>query len=239
MGRSRARIDKKAGRTYDACMRLVALLAVALIFALGCESAVVKARRDLGSDDPDRLIAAAEVLGKARDKESVPRLCELLEDEDAGVREAMCNALGDIGDERAAEPLAALYVREENREVARGAVRALVDLGRAAAPVLVPLLRHRDPERRAGAARALGKLRAREAVDELIRLIDDRDEEVRMAAIHALRQIGDARGMDAIARALEDPNVGVQEKAESALSGEGYQEELNRAKRLIRSVPGR
>lgn len=212
-------------------------MVVFLVLAFGCESAVVRARRDLGSEDPERLVAAARVLGKAKDKHSVLRLCELLEHGDPDVRSAMARALGEIEDGRAAGPLGELYAREELFDVADNAARSLIKLGTSSIPVLVPLLRHGTPERRAGAARALGKLRASVAVDELIRLVDDRDEDVRMAAVHALRQIGDPRGMDAIARALEDPDTDVQDAAGRALGGEGYERELDRAKRLIRRVP--
>jgi len=90
---------------------------------------------------------------------------------------------------------------------------------------------------RAGAARALGKLQAPDAVDPLIWLLRDRDPDVRMAGIIALRQIGDERGMNAIAAAVQDTDPDVEGAAEKALSGEGYQDQLNRAKRVARQLP--
>jgi HEAT repeat protein len=58
-----------------------------------------------------------------------------------------------------------------------------------------------------------------------------------MAAIFALRQIGNRRGLDAIAGAVQDADPDVELEAEKALSGEGYQEQLNRAKRAARQLP--
>ncbi|MCX6843912.1 MAG: hypothetical protein NTX53_16740 [candidate division WOR-3 bacterium] len=56
-------------------------------------------------------------------------------------------------------------------------------------------------------------------------------------AIIALRQIGDERGMNAIATAVQDTDPDVEGAAEKALSGEGYQDQLNRAKRVARQLP--
>ena len=60
---------------------------------------------------------------------------------------------------------------------------------------------------------------------------------MRQAAIFALRRIGDGRGLDAIASRVRDTNQDVERAAERALSGEGYQEQLNKAKRKIRQLP--
>jgi len=78
---------------------LLCLLALSLL--TGCESKVARARRDLASEDPDRLVPAVIVLGKAEDDNSVPRLVELLEHEDREVRRETAKALGLIGDHRA------------------------------------------------------------------------------------------------------------------------------------------
>jgi HEAT repeat protein len=116
-------------------------------------------------------------------------------------------------------------------------IRALVHLSTYSVQPLIGLLRSIRPAVRAGAARALGQLGARDAVDPLIWLMRDRDPDVRMAAIIALRQIGDSRGLDAIATAVQDTNPDVETAAEKALSGEGYEEQLHKAKRRIRQLP--
>jgi HEAT repeat protein len=84
----------------------------------------------------------------------------------------------------------------------------------------------------------LGKLHARDAVEPLIGLLRDGDPDVRLAAIFGLREIGDRRGMEAIALAVQhDTDPDVEGAAEKALGGEGYQEQLNKAKRVARQLP--
>ena len=216
---------------------LLCLLALSLL--TGCESKVARARRDLASEDPDRLVPAVIVLGKAEDDNSVPRLVELLEHEDREVRRETAKALGLIGDHRACEPLGVSFEEDESARVRDAARKALEEIGPASIPVLVRALNSWDTDVRAGAARSLGRLRAHEAVDRLIRMVDDRDPTVRTAAIQALRRIGDQRGLDAVARAIADPERAVQEEAIRQLGGEGYQDQLDRAKRLIRGAAGR
>lgn len=115
--------------------------------------------------------------------------------------------------------------------------RALIALGPPAVEPLIRLTNSIKWAVRGGAARALGKLQAREAVEPLIRLLDDREEPVKIAAVYALRQIGDARGLDAVAAKIDDINAGVDSAADGALSGPGYEEQLNRAKQLTRRIP--
>ena len=63
----------------------------------------------------------------------------------------------------------------------------------------------------------------------------DRDQNVRQAGSRV--SDGDQRGLEAIASAVQDTSQDVERAAERALSGEGYQEQLNKAKRKIRQLP--
>jgi len=202
-----------------------------------CASKLPKLRQQLKDPDPDVKIAAIKALAEAEDTASVPAMVELLRDTVPDMRKAAAKGLGDIGDERASQPLADFYEKEKTEDVQNAGIRALLRLGPGSVPPLIGLLRSIRPAVRAGAARALGKLRAKDAVDPLIWLVGDRDPDVRLAAIIALRQIGDRRGLDAIGTAVQDRDPDVEGAAEKALSGEGYQEQLNRAKRLARRVP--
>ena len=67
----------------------------------------------------DRALAA-EWLGKLQAVEAVPPLITLCEDPDGGVRSSTVVALGQIGDERAVEPLARLAA-DRNQESVEGA----------------------------------------------------------------------------------------------------------------------
>jgi HEAT repeat protein len=66
---------------------------------------------------------------------------------------------------------------------------------------------------RSGAARALGDLRAREAVPELIALLDDEDANVRVAAETSLGKIGGDEAIAALEGALSDPDRAVERVA--------------------------
>ncbi len=207
-----------------------------LLLVAACGSKLPKLRAQLDSPDPDLRIAAAKALAEAKDTAAVGKLCELLGDSVPDVRKECARALGKIGDARAAVPLAEFYGRETIEDVADAGARALIHLGPAAVRPFIGLTRSIRWSVRAGAARGLGQLRAHEALDVLIRLLGDREEDVRFAAVFALRQLGDARGLDAIARTVQDPDADVERAAEGALSGEGYQEDLNRAKGIIRRL---
>jgi hypothetical protein len=52
----------------------------------------------------------------------------------------------------------------------------------------------------------------------------------------ALRQIGDSRGLEAVARVAGADGGNIDEDAARALSGEGYQQQLNKAKRITRII---
>ncbi len=213
-------------------MRLAIAFASVLLFACGSRSA--KLRAQLADPDPDVRITAAKALGEARDTAAVMKLVEMLKDSIPDVRKEAARALGRIGDRRAARPLADFYEQERIEDVADAGARALLSLGHAAVDEFIRLTRSFRPGIRAGAARGLGRLGSRAGVDPLIRLLDDREEDVRIAAIHGLRQIGDARGLDAIARKVADEDEDVESAAERALSGQGYEEELNRTRRIVR-----
>ncbi len=208
-----------------------------VLFLSACGSKLPKLREQLDDPDPDVKIAAIQALAEAKDTVSVPRIVELLQDTVPEVRKEAATGLGKIGDERACQPLADFYDKEQVEDVQNAGIRALIHLSTYAVQPLIGLLRSLRPVVRAGAARALGKLQARDAVDPLIRLLHDRDKDVRRASIFALRKIGDERGIDAIASLVQDADQDVERAAERALSGEGYREQLNKAKRKIRQLP--
>jgi HEAT repeat protein len=217
---------------FASCFRV--FVAVLLV---SCASKLPKLREQLNDPDSDVKIAAIQALAEAKDTVSVPVIAELLKDTFPDVRKEAAKGLGKIGDKRACQPLADFYDTEKIEDVQDAGIRALLRLGSFSARPLVGLLRSIRPVVRAGAARALGKLRARDAVDPLIWLLHDREPDVRLAAVFALRQIGDKRGMDAIASSVEDTDPDVEGAAEKALSGEGALEQLNRAKRMARQLP--
>jgi HEAT repeat protein len=215
----------------------VLVVSLSLLLSASCGSKLPKLREQLNDPDPQVKITALKALAEAKDTVAVPRMVELLADTVPDVRKESARALGKIGDERACQPLADFYDQEQIQDVQDAGIRALLVIGTPSIGPLVGLLRSIRSPVKAGAARALGKLKAMDAVDPLIWLIRDRDPDVRMASIMALRQIGDKRGMEAIAGAVRDADPDVELEAEKALSGAGYEEQLNKAKRVARQLP--
>jgi HEAT repeat protein len=210
---------------------------ISFLLLSACGSKLPKLRAQLNDPDPDKKIAAIQALAEAKDTVSVPRIVELLQDTVPDVRKEAATGLGKIGDGRACQPLADFYDKEKLEDVQDAGIRALVRLGKFSVEPLIGLLSSIRPVVRSGAARALGKLQARRAVDPLIALLHDRNPDVVQDAIIALREIGDSRGLDAVATAVQDTNPNIERTAEGALSGQGYQEQLNRTKRIVRRLP--
>jgi HEAT repeat protein len=217
--------------------RLRVFLVIPFLLLSACGSKLPKLRTHLNDPDPDKKIAAIQALADAKDTASVPLIIALLQDSVPDVRKEAATGLGKIGDGRACQPLADFYDKEKVEDVQDAGVRALVRLGKHSVEPLIGLLGSIRPVVRSGAARALGKLQARRAVDPLIALLHDRDPDVVQDAIIALREIGESRGLDAVATAVQDTNPNIERAAEGALSGQGYQEQLNRTKRIVRRLP--
>ncbi|NUQ39069.1 MAG: HEAT repeat domain-containing protein [Caldilineales bacterium] len=99
---------------------------------------------------------------------------------------------------------------------------ALYAMGRSAdprwIPFLLPELRQPQPELRLEAARALGDLEARAAVQPLLEMmVDEPDLEVLLAAIAALSQIGGAKARRALEALTGSDNEALADAAVTAL----------------------
>jgi HEAT repeat protein len=90
--------------------------------------------RELTSDDPELRYEAALACGAIGDRQAVPHLAPLLEDQDQEVREAAIAALGEIGGEEARELLTPL-LDDPSPAIRAAAEEALVELEFAADPL--------------------------------------------------------------------------------------------------------
>lgn len=112
----------------------------------------------LKSPDPYIQWRAAEALGTCGEK-AVTLLLLALQSRAVPVRLGAIEALGQIRDARAVNPILAVIDHDASLEVRWAAVLALGDIGSPdAVPSLVPLLRHPNRYLRYGAATALGRL---------------------------------------------------------------------------------
>lgn len=111
---------------------------------------------------------AAMHLGKLNDKRAIAPLIEALKDTHLGVRNNVAYALGELG-----SPEAIVH--------------------------LIPVLRN-DPEEwvRKSAAKALGMLKARDAVADLYQALNDPSRMVRKSAARSLGQIGSNEALAAL-----------------------------------------
>jgi HEAT repeat protein len=172
-------------------------------------------RDEKGSDRSGWLKRAAEASRGIEDewmlrlyREDLPNIT---------VRFAAAGALGQIGDERAVEPLLQL-LRDERQSVRSAAVSALEKIGdeRAVEPLL-QLLRDEKPFERQRAAEALGEIGDERAVEPLLQLLRDKDGFVRNATAWALRRFGDQRAVEPLLQLLRDENSHIRKTAAGAL----------------------
>jgi HEAT repeat protein len=128
------------------------------------------------------------------------------------VRFYAADALGQMGDLRAVEPL--IYaLKDEDRIVKEAVARALGELKdlRAVEP-LIQTLEDEYSRVRGAAALALGELGDVQAVEPLIKVLKDEVWGVRLDAARALAKLGDERAIEHLREFLEEEyDITVQE----------------------------
>ena len=188
---------------------------------------------------------------------ATPFLVTALKDRDSIVRRRAAQALGQLRDARAAEPLiAALKDRDSN--VRQGAAQALkqlnwkplgreltawylmirrnwqqcVQLGDAAVEPLITALKDSDWRVRQGAAQALGQLGDARAVEPLITALKDSNSDVRQEVTNTLKQLGNAT-VEPLIAALKDRDWSVRHRTAQAL---GQLEDVRAVEPLITAL---
>ncbi|MCH7761066.1 HEAT repeat domain-containing protein [candidate division TA06 bacterium] len=174
-------------------------------------------------EDPDRGSSrlAAHILGKIGEEAgvAVPLLIGLIQHQNWRMRMSACEALGEVGDPRAVEPLmtalkdTVFLVRKgavfglgkmEDRRSISALIQALGDgsyavrypasealetIGRPAVPPLIKALKENDSITRSLVCGVLGKIQDRRALKPLRRMLKDEDWGVKVAAKEALRSL--------------------------------------------------
>lgn len=137
----------------------------------------------LNSAEPAERALAAAIIGDVGLPSFVAPLRRLLADPAAEVRRAALLAAGQLGDERLlAEQVAALG----ERSTAAAAAASLMQMGRAALPVLTTAFPTLDAAARAHLARVLGAIGDAQALHMLRGVLASKEPEVRTAAYEAL-----------------------------------------------------
>jgi HEAT repeat protein len=83
------------------------------------------------------------------------------------------------------------------------------------------------------AARTLGEIKDRRAVEPLMALLKDEEEDVRDTAAYALGLLGDERGIEPLIGCLQDPHEAVRREAAGALktiTGQDFGQDYDRWK---------
>jgi HEAT repeat protein len=136
-------------------------------------------------------------------------------EKDPGVRRAAAEALADLKDDQAIEPLSAL-LEDENDDVRQAAISALVEIGDArAVEPLSARLKDKNDDLQQAAISALVEIGDARAVEPLIATLKDTNGEVRRAAAWALGEIGDARAVDSLITVLDDEHQALRQAREN------------------------
>ncbi len=162
-------------------------------------------------DDPDPRIAetAAGLLGELRAGEAVPKLTAYLAGGRAR-RYAAAWALGEIKDPGSI-PVLIASLSDGNPGVAKAATRALINMGKKAAPAIVAALPASSGPARKGMLRALEDIEDTRAEDAILAVLDaEKDSAIRAAAARALSKCGTPRSFGPLTRRLEEDDAGVQ-----------------------------
>ena len=122
--------------------------------------------RGLGSSNRAKYVAAVSALAKLHDHRAVDRLMPGLEHREAVLRQGVAIALGELGDVRAVKPL--MHVVEADQDATVGAA----------------------------AAKSLGRLGDKQAINVLVKALGVSDPDMRVSAAKALARLGETQWQD-------------------------------------------
>ena len=195
----------------DAEVRLIAVQAVHGVTESNIEP-LLKAARD---NSPAVRRAAVRALADSSDTRAVTALVQAANDEDALVRGLALQAVGHL--DQVAE-LSPLIHALSNRDHALRRTAADSLLAMDAEHVLTPLIDALAHDPYGDAARSLGRLNDKRAVEPLLNALEGATYVSRQAIIEALGNLADRRALSAFIGALKDDTTGVREAAVKGLA---------------------
>jgi HEAT repeat protein len=174
-------------------------------------------------------LRAIRAAGKQRDVRVVPHLIALLQEPGkhaVTVSLAVVQALGEIGDARAAAALGRALEHGSPALSARAAA-GLIAIGARAVPAVRKCLSSNTPGVRAAAARVIGAIGGARAVPLLRTLLKDHELPVRRAALEAVARFQSEEATETLGLALRDSAAEIRRRAVEALQeAEGDPEPL-------------
>ncbi len=198
------------------------------------KSAVDKLAQQLPAAPFARKVEIIERLGRSKDRHAVPVLLSLFDVKNAApeLSLALARSLGELGDPRAEDALTGAWdylngvrlgLGDDGmpprlvalRETVAGALGGVG--GERGAEILLEALSDDDPVVVENAARGLGRLRDKRAVDPLLDLLSRRGP-VGQSAYEALADIGDSRAVPRLEAALKTGDPVLEAEAAYALS---------------------
>ena len=141
-------------------------------------------------DQLKNALASGSDIKKMKAVRDVRGLIRLLNHRNPDIQYEAAEALGEIGDITAVDPLAALLEGKTMSGIRWKAAEALGKIGKPAVEPLIHALRHPDEDVRWKAAITLGEIGSEKVIDPLIQLLSDDDRFVKSRAALALGMIG-------------------------------------------------
>ncbi|MCB2209826.1 HEAT repeat domain-containing protein [bacterium] len=155
------------------------------------------------------------------DVKAVMPLIDGLKIEDESIHHAIAEALGQIGDARAVEPLFTVLGEKYNDVAARIALTNIC--GSKYVDKLIAALSHEDPEVRKNVAVELGIFNEAKAVEPLITSLSDKNLEVRKVVVESLGALSDDRAIEPLKAMLNDGDEALQKAIENSLEKLGVE----------------
>jgi HEAT repeat protein len=190
---------------------------------------------DLYGDGWEYRFLACKTLGMEKIKEAVPRIIELLNDQNHNVRLGAARALGEIGDRQAIDPLVTALA-EPNEWVRLQIVEALGKLGDGKVAVVLSrfLETEQDDRVRATIVQVLGKLGDEKMIPILVTYLKDSDLRVRANAVEALESLGDEKITEFLLPMMAGANHRIKANIAKALFNLGDYTGLNILNKMLK-----
>jgi HEAT repeat protein len=169
-------------------------------------------------DSVKNVFSSGKSIAKMKDAHDIGGLVRLLNHSDPDIQYHAVEALGEIGDAGAVEPLIAVLNHEEMSGVRWKTAESLVKIGKPSVEPLISTLQHPDGDVRWKAAVALGEIGDPRAIEPLIAQLSDTDRFVKSRAAQALGMIG-APAVHPLIQTLHDGDGNQRWGAAIALGG--------------------